>query len=217
MPTNAYDSEKTYLRALVPRRTRIGLKGRSFQPIVDEDKLHSISYTLYSADELEVGSFEERYQIISETMDELESMLGITIIKSGPYSYYSCYKGKLVDYVYKICWKSEEEQKKDLEKEELGLGEFYTSSIYPSEEEYAELYNLKQDSSIPEKADAKNEEKPKQVEEAKEEDKPKEVEEQKPLSTKFDLYKKYFNFDNLDFDNLKAIPEHKDTAFTDIG
>lgn len=233
MPTNAYDSEKMYLRALVPRRTRIGLKGRSFQPIVDEDKLHSISYTLYSADEIEVGSFEERYQIISETMDELDSLLGITILKKARCCWIN--PKKYTDFMYKITWKSEEEQKKDLEKEELG--EVDTSSIFPSEEEYAELYCLKQDSSIPEKADAKNEEKPKMVEKPKEEekpkmeDKPKMVDEQKPSSTKLESYMRCFKtklkeksnawdftsakIADLDFDNLKVLPENNDDAFAD--
>lgn len=148
MPTNVYDTEKTYLRALIPTTKKIGLKGKSFPPIIDEEKLHVISSTLYSEDELEVGSFEERYQIITETMDELESLLGITIIRRAGAVW--GYPTKYANFMYKITWKSEEEQKKDLEKEELG--EVDTSSeCFPSDEEYAKLYDLHQVSSTPEK------------------------------------------------------------------
>ena len=186
MPTNVYDSEKTYLRALFPgSKQQIFRYGNGF-PIVNGKKLHSMSSTLYSKDELEVGSFEERYQIITQTMGELESLLGITIIKSGPYSLCSSYEGKLADYSYKITWKSEEEQKKDVEKEELG-GVGIRSECFPSDEEYAKLYDLHQVSSTPEKelhrlglfvpdkeagekkVDKQDEAKPKPVEEAKNE------------------------------------------------
>lgn len=205
--TNAYDSEKTYLRALIPTSIKIGLKGRSFPPIIDEEKLHVISSTLYSADELEVGSFEERYQIITETMEELDSLLDITIIRRVGASI--GYPTKYTDYIYKITWKSEEEQKKEQEQEQEQDDKPY-SSLYPSEEEYAELYDLKQCSSTPEKAEAKNEEKHKEVEEVKE------VCSEK-YSSAFEKFNKAWDFtsatlDDLDFDNLKVLPELNDGA-----
>jgi hypothetical protein len=144
IPTNVYDSEKTYLRDLLPTKPRIGLKGRGFQPIVDEEKLHLVSSTLYSADELEVGSFEERYKIITETMSELETLLGIDIIRRVGASI--GYPTKYTDYMYKVSWKSEEELKQDQEKQELG-----TVKIAESDEEYANFYDLQQFSSTPEK------------------------------------------------------------------
>lgn len=213
MPTNAYDIEKTYLRALIPTSIKIGLKGRSFPPIIDEEKLHVISSTLYSADELEVGSFEERYQIITETMEELDSLLDITIIgRAG-----ACigYPTKYTDYLYKITWKSEEEQKKDLEQEQ---DDKPYSSLYPSEEEYAELYNLKQCSSTSEKAEAKNEEKPKAVEEVKEVCSEKYSSALEKFKRSMTIRKSYGSFytppclSDLDFDNLKVLPELNDGA-----
>ena len=149
MPTDVYDSEKTYLRALFPTsKKQIFLYGNGF-PIINEEQLHSLSSMLYSAGELEVGSIEERYKIISETMDELESLLGITIVKSGPYSSCSLYEGKLADYVYKISWDTpKEEQKQDQDKKE---NPWVMSSNEEDEEEYAELYDLWQLSSTPEK------------------------------------------------------------------
>ena len=133
MPTNAYDSEKTYLRALFPgSKKQIFMYENGF-PIINGEKLHTLSTMLYSAVELEVGSFEERYQIISETMDELESLLGITIIKKVGASI--AYPKKYTDYMYKISWKSEEELKQDLEKEEQ---EHKPYSLFTSEEEEQE-------------------------------------------------------------------------------
>lgn len=184
MPTNVYDSEKTYLRALFPgSKKQIFMYGNGF-PIVNGEKLHTLSSMLYSADEIEVGSFEERYQIISQTMDELESLLGITIIKKVGANI--AYPKKYTDYMYKISWKSEEELKQDLEKEEQEKEHkpyCFTSEEEEQEKVYAELYDLQQLSSTPEKEMRRlglfvpdKEEEVKQ-EEVKEE-------EQKPSSTK---------------------------------